>query len=179
MIKNKNLLDDHVCLFSANEHGLLMHNVGTYVLYLEEEKLKNLLITIQQTLEYYKEFDVTDQDILDTNTKIMDDVHKELHRQSIESGKRKQKAKKMTNIYLAQNTETKNLKIGYSKNPKNRIQQLNLSSDVKIELLYYFEDYVTKERELHDKYGFLNLNSEWFEYDQQIINEFKFRQDEI
>ena len=57
-------------------------------------------------------------------------------------------------------------KIGKSKNPENRIKQLNSGSSEKIELIYKFrspEYYHTIEIALHNFFSNKRVNSEWFE----------------
>ena len=76
-------------------------------------------------------------------------------------------------VYLAKNTVTNDLKIGYSVNPKNRISNLNTSSPNLIKLLSFKRGTMIDERKLHLKYKSMRKNGEWFSYNQNIINEFK------
>src|SRR5690606_11911152 len=81
--------------------------------------------------------------------------------------------KKSVFLYLIQNSVTNNFKIGVSKNPKKRLNQLNIASDNKLTLLYSIENKSHLENETHSIFSHLKINNEWFKYDYSIIEYFQ------
>lgn len=76
-------------------------------------------------------------------------------------------------LYLIADTDTNSLKIGRSKNPKNRIKQIQGSSVNSLVLLYSIEHKGCLERELHKEFSQYRISKEWF-YDNDLIrNRFK------
>lgn len=59
------------------------------------------------------------------------------------------------------------VKIGYSRDPKKRLEELQIGNPVKLSMLYFFpvNEFQAKrlEGELHRKFKFLNVGGEWFE----------------
>ena len=180
MIKDKFLLEGYNSNLKTNENGVLLVQSDMYYLYLRPLQLNELKKVVDYTLEFYNEKEITDDDIRKINFKESHLQHDEITEMNAKLLNKIQenKVEKKTFIYLAQNSKTKNLKIGFSNNPNARLQQLNNASDVRIDLLYTFKDYRKVENKLHKKYAYLRLNGEWFDYDQKIINEFKYRDNE-
>ena len=75
-------------------------------------------------------------------------------------------------IYLALNIKTGNVKIGVSVNPENRIKMLSYRIKQPLVLLNYKKGGYRKEKELHHKFKELNIKDEWFNNNQDILNEF-------
>ena len=73
-------------------------------------------------------------------------------------------------VYLIQSKETGHYKIGISKNPKKRIQQLNTGNSSKLKLIHVFEtEYPFKlETALHNRYSHIIKYGEWFDFDPFI-----------
>lgn len=83
--------------------------------------------------------------------------------------------KKKTNhgdLYLIHDLVLNTLKIGKSKNPQGRIGHLQLSTANKLSLLFTVKDRGVLEKEAHAMFSELRLASEWFKYDQSIIDYF-------
>jgi hypothetical protein len=78
-------------------------------------------------------------------------------------------------VYLIQSIEDEKLKIGVSKNPNLRIKNIQTGNGNKIKLI---ESYLTKypnkiENILHNRYSYCRKTGEWFEYDLELIVNFK------
>lgn len=70
----------------------------------------------------------------------------------------------MKYIYLIKNLETGDYKIGISKHPSKRIEQLSTGSSSEIKLLYFYQsEHAYKiEKTLHNRFGHLRKCGEWF-----------------
>ena len=70
----------------------------------------------------------------------------------------------MTNIYFI--SDGVNIKIGKSKNPKKRVNQLQTSNTNKLQILYVLENVEDFfEREIHQTCSRYHINGEWFDKD--------------
>ena len=70
-------------------------------------------------------------------------------------------------------TDGEYIKIGYTKNhPKKRLKQLNTGNDKKLFLLGYILGNMSKEKELHKKFGRLRVrnSSEWFNVNDELLD---------
>ncbi len=77
-------------------------------------------------------------------------------------------------VYFILNKEVNHIKIGYSKNPKQRLKTLQTSSSHKLELIYSIEGDITIERFLHKQFKNSHIYNEWFYYDDKIIDFIEF-----
>jgi YspA, cpYpsA-related SLOG family/Meiotically up-regulated gene 113 len=68
-------------------------------------------------------------------------------------------------IYFTQDTVTKAIKIGYSKNPKQRRAGLQSSNANPLVLIGVIHGGLEHERGLHDKFAPFRLHGEWFKGD--------------
>jgi hypothetical protein len=68
--------------------------------------------------------------------------------------------------------KTRNCKIGYSKDPKKRLHQLQTGSATILSLYGTIEGDMAKEKELHKKFAQYSKSGEWFEYNLTIAKEF-------
>lgn len=152
------------------EDDVIRYNNGLFLAYMTKTEVLKLKSALDDTIEFYESNDVTDVDINSFNDSQRNKSFESVYSKTSKPNK---KVKRSGYIYLAKNTKTNNLKIGFSKNPKNRVSQLNLSSDVKIVYLGSFEGFIDDEKILHKKYKSLNLNSEWFKFSDEILKEFK------
>jgi hypothetical protein len=159
-------------LIELDENGNLLINSGVSNRYLLNHQLDSLKRIIDNTVEFYDTSNFTDAEINRTNLKKYIEGM-EIVETCVTEKYYKTKVDKETSIYLAQNTRNYTLKIGRSKNPKNRIANLNTASADKVIMLYSFESVESKEIDLHDKYKLYRLNGEWFQFNQNIIDEFK------
>jgi len=60
------------------------------------------------------------------------------------------------------------VKIGYSKNPKLRLQALQTANPNKLELLYSFPAFKKWEESIHEDLSNLRINGEWFKYTEEV-----------
>ena len=75
-------------------------------------------------------------------------------------------------IYLIVCHKTRNCKIGYSKDPKKRLHQLQIGSPHLLNLYGTSEGDMAKEKEMHKKFAQYSKSGEWFEYNLTIAKEF-------
>ena len=156
-----------------DESGMFIYNFGPSTRYLSEVELKNLIRVAQNTLQFYQKNDITDEIINQKNNERSELVLNELRqREKNQKPKKRGYKYKKGYIYLAQNTKTKSYKIGFSKNVKSRINTLNISSEYKIILVDKFKGVAKDEFDLHLKLKDYRKNSEWFEDNEAVINEF-------
>jgi predicted GIY-YIG superfamily endonuclease len=81
----------------------------------------------------------------------------------------------MSFIYLIHNEDSGFYKIGVSKNPYNRIKQLQTGSNSKLQLkqLYEAKEYAYRvESVLHRSYNLNERFNEWFYLDKQQVENF-------
>jgi DNA-binding XRE family transcriptional regulator len=72
-------------------------------------------------------------------------------------------------VYFIENTVTKNIKIGYAKNVKNRLYQLQVSSAEKLKVLGVGEGEIKDEQELHKILIDDKLSGEWFKPTSSVL----------
>ena len=70
-------------------------------------------------------------------------------------------------IYLIKSKQSQLYKIGISDNPQKRIKNLQTGNpeDLIIIHTYKTKNYNKVEKALHNRYSYLKLNGEWFEFD--------------
>lgn len=80
----------------------------------------------------------------------------------------------MKHIYLIQSLEDSYYKIGVSKNPKRRVNQLQTGNSSKLKLIEsYPSEYANViEKTLQRRYAYLRREGEWF--DLSLLNEISF-----
>ena len=71
-------------------------------------------------------------------------------------------------LYLIKCSGNNFCKIGYSTNPKNRLNQLQTGSAFSVNLLASLEGTMEDERNLHKKFKNFKLKGEWFDYCTEI-----------
>ena len=76
-------------------------------------------------------------------------------------------------IYLIKCDKTESCKIGYSKNPENRLIQLQTGNPFSLELVTSIEGGLKKEKLIHKFFKKYKLSGEWFSYNQDIKDYFK------
>lgn len=97
--------------------------------------------------------------------------NEDLKRQREERNKPKETSP--DSLYLIRDTIWNSLKIGRSKNPNARLKQLQIATCNKLELLHVVKNNGHLESALHEKFNDLKINSEWFEYNQNITAYFE------
>lgn len=73
-------------------------------------------------------------------------------------------------VYFILNKEVNHIKIGYSKNPKQRLKSLQTSSSCKLEMIHTIEGDISIEKFLHKQFKKIHIYNEWFHYDNSIID---------
>ena len=75
-------------------------------------------------------------------------------------------------VYLIKCTVNNVCKIGFSDNPKDRLQQLQTSYPHKLELISTIDGDISTERFIHDYFKEFNTHGEWFMYNDLIKSYF-------
>jgi predicted GIY-YIG superfamily endonuclease len=77
-------------------------------------------------------------------------------------------------IYLIQSLENSYYKIGISKNPSKRIEQLQTGNPVQLKLIEIYQSEFANliENTLQRKYNYLKKEGEWFDLSIQIETKF-------
>ena len=69
------------------------------------------------------------------------------------------------NLYIIQSDLTGMIKIGRSKDPAKRLNQLQTGNPNKLKLIASFEGEGWKEKNLHERLEKFRLEGEWFSYE--------------
>lgn len=72
-------------------------------------------------------------------------------------------------IYFIQEPITKSIKIGTTKNVKNRFKQLQTSSPLQLKLLKTTKGNIDEEKKLHDQFAIYRLSGEWFQENDELM----------
>ena len=138
------------------------------------EELMRLRKAINKTLKAYRKLGWTDKEVNERNRYLVDRYWEEARRKSREE-KAEPKAKKGSQdyLYLIHDTVQNTLKIGISANPKNRFRNIQLATSNKLVMLYALKGKAHLEKGLHEEFAEIRLASEWFKYDERIINRYK------
>lgn len=78
------------------------------------------------------------------------------------------KKNKTGHIYLIQNSNTSNVKIGFATNPCNRLRTLQTATDCELILLKTIDGTIKKEKLLHKKFKSYLIRNEWFLFSDEI-----------
>lgn len=142
-----------------------------YYSHFTKSELIALRNAITNTLESYKELGWEDSDVRKRNIELEEEF-----KRSIKQRPAKEQSKKKTSrdyLYLIHDTVQNTLKIGISANPKNRFRNIQLATSNKLVMLYALKGKAHLERELHNEFAEIRLASEWFKYDERIIERYK------
>lgn len=74
-------------------------------------------------------------------------------------------------IYVIVNNSNTYCKIGYSKNPKKRLVELQTGNPEKLSLLRTYDGFIALEKHIHLKYKHLKLHNEWFLYSDNLLED--------
>jgi hypothetical protein len=75
-------------------------------------------------------------------------------------------------IYIISCDDIKTCKIGFSKTPELRLQQLQTANPYKLEIVYVENGDSQKEKYYHSLFKDFKMEGEWFEYNDEIKNYF-------
>ena len=71
-------------------------------------------------------------------------------------------------VYFILNADLNHIKIGYSKNPEQRLKQLQTSSSNKLEIYFQTNGEFSLETYLHKKYHNYHIINEWYVFNEEI-----------
>lgn len=159
-----------VCV-GLEENGLLYVNGGKYpYFYLLRKDIFRLIELLNSTLLKYEKLGLDDYEIMSLNIESIVEQYKEMNEWK---NTPKVKKEKTDSLYLIRDTIDNTLKIGRSKKPQKRLNQLQIATSHKLELLYVVKDKGYLEEDVHKRFEKIRLASEWFENDSSIIKYFK------
>lgn len=72
-------------------------------------------------------------------------------------------------IYFIQDTISKNIKIGVSRNPNKRLATLQISHDSKLIILKVIKGSTREEKLLHKMYNKYRIRGEWFFENEDLL----------
>jgi hypothetical protein len=79
------------------------------------------------------------------------------------------RSKKEGHVYFIQGEITKNIKIGFSDDPKIRIKGHQTGSGEKLDLLKAVKGCKADETEIHNKFKHLKIRGEWFRPEKELF----------
>jgi len=152
-------------VLSIGDDGYITSSSGNSFGLLKTEQLEALKNAILKTSEFYEYSGYTNKEIIRINESLNqnDSVSKRFELLDKEN---------KSSIYLISDYTKSFIKIGSSSNVKARLKQLNTASPVKLVLVFEGTGLGKNERSYHEMFHDLRLNSEWFNYDQKIIDYF-------
>lgn len=145
---------------------------GSFGEYLTPKKIQDIQTILNNALVTYKRLGISETDIENQNDAVFSDM-------GGCCGKQKNKKTPKCNLYLIRNKNNNCLKIGISKNANQRLKHLSTSTADDLELLFEIKNASHLEKKLHSKFSRFHKKLEWFEYDDEIVNEFKILENEI
>ena len=146
---------------------LCQTNEVSYYLYSEKE-LNELSDFIKNTLDFYKENGLNDG-IIEVLNKQSDKEYTEfIKKQTCFSSKIKENK---SGLYLISIGE-KFLKIGKTKSIDSRIKTLKIGNPYDLKVLFYINGLGKCESFIHKLFDKFHVESEWFNYDDEIISGF-------
>lgn len=145
-------------------------NKGYYSLFSTGALLK-MRDAIDNTLKAYESLGWNNKDVYNRNYELGEEFRKRVK----ENVKVAIPAKKVSQdyLYLIHDTINNTLKIGITANPKNRFRNIQLATSNKLVMLYALKGKAHLEKELHKEFAEIRLASEWFKYDERIIERYK------
>jgi hypothetical protein len=110
-------------------------------------ELKRLQTAINETLKAYNRLGWSEDDIKERNNSLINSFWQEMRQPSKE---RKPRGKKVSKdyLYLIHDTIQNTLKIGITRNPKNRFRNIQLATSNKLKMLYAIKGKAHLEKEL-------------------------------
>lgn len=148
--------------------------INGYICFTYEE-LHRLRRAIDETIRAYDALGWDDVDIKKRNTQIIDTYWEQVNEKIRKESKEEKPKKKNTQdyLYLIHDTVQNTLKIGITANPKNRFRNIQLATSNKLVMLYALKGKAHLEKELHKEFSEIRLASEWFKFDERIIERYK------
>lgn len=135
------------------------------------EELHRLRRAIEETLRAYDDLGWEEADVEKRNTELVEAYWERVRKERSEEKPKKRNTQDY--LYLIHDTVQNTLKIGISANPKNRFRNIQLATSNKLVMLYALKGKAHLEKELHKEFAEIRLASEWFKYDERIIERYK------
>lgn len=142
--------------------------VPRFICFTREELLR-LREAVDETLKAYDDLGWDDTDVRKRNEFIVNEFWEEAKRKPIIPKKKVSQ----DYLYLIHDTIQNTLKIGITANPKNRFRNIQLATSNKLVMLYALKGKAHLEKDLHKEFAELRLASEWFKFDERIIERYK------
>lgn len=145
-------------------------HIPVYTCFTRKELLR-LRNAVNETLKAYDDLGWDDSDVHERNKFL----EQEFWRKAKEEREEPKPKKKVSQdyLYLIHDTVQNTLKIGITANPKNRFRNIQLATSNKLVMLYALKGKAYLEKELHKEFADIRLASEWFKYDERIIERYK------
>lgn len=161
---------DYAVHFQGSKIVNGQYGIAAYTCFTFDE-LYRLRQAVDETLKAYEELGWSDDDVKKRNLGITDAFWREVKKRGKEE---KPKTKRSHDyLYLIHDTVQNTLKIGITANPKNRFRNIQLATSNKLVMLYALEGKAHLEKELHREFAEIRLASEWFKYDERIVERYK------
>ena len=162
--------DDYSIHFQDSKVVNAESHIPRHICFTREELLR-LRNAIDETLKAYDDLGWDDSDVKNRNEQIEMEFWEEV--KSNDRTKDKKQKTSQDYLYLIHDTIHNTLKIGISANPKNRFRNIQLATSNKLVMLYALKGRAHLEKELHKEFAEIRLASEWFKYDERIIERYK------
>jgi hypothetical protein len=134
-----------------------------------ESELLHIIKCAENTIKLYKKENITDEYIKELDAQASKGVYDDFFR----TKNNKEKTKENDYLYLILDMNDNVLKIGRSKNPKARIKTLQIATSHNLRLLFAIKGKGEIEKNAHEIFKNLRITSEWFTYDNSIIDFFE------
>ena len=145
------------------------HNGGCVCFTFEE--LHRLRRAIEETLRAYDDLGWEEEDVERRNVELIAGYRERMRKERLEETPKKKNTQDY--LYLIHDTINNTLKIGITANPKNRFRNIQLATSNKLVMLFALKGKAHLEKELHKEFAEIRLASEWFQYDERIIERYK------
>jgi hypothetical protein len=156
------------------EINLLYEDRGFIHHYYTREKINALVNSVvalaNEALELMDKNNLSDDFVISYNKLKSDKENSGFYSNGQKSNKN---TARIVDLYLIQNTNNKNLKIGISKNVNLRLLSLQSNNSDKLEIISVIKNKSNIERQLHKKFSNLRIYKEWFKYDESIVKHFE------
>lgn len=141
-----------------DEEKNVVYNANGTRPYFSIDDLIKIQRAISNTLAFYKEQNLNQIELDALN-------HEEAERKLqsfLQKQELKQSNKEKVFVYLMRDRKTKLIKIGYSKNPKQREKSLQVANP-EIKLIKHYSAFLSDEKQLHKLFSAKKIVGEWFD----------------
>lgn len=149
------------------EDGYLINVQGISCGLIPTDELCLILNAVKKSIKHNQLNNIT--------VEIIDKINSDLRREDYSRQNNDPPVKKpepITHLYLIKDTILNTLKIGKSKSVDKRFYQIQNATSNKLKLLSVIKNAGNTESIVHEKFSHLRLASEWFTYDNSILQHF-------